>query len=157
MIHLRNREMLIPDQLNKKPWMLPLNAIAFRTAEKLCETAPGALFFWHRNTRQQNFGEPAPFTSFCGFFQNVRVRAGLTDVRFHDLKDMFASWWVQSGGDLLVLKDVLGHATLDMAQRYTRLNTAANRARWTSLSRTVSAHFRRRSRTVTTKLLQTKR
>ena len=93
MIHLPNREMLIPDQLNKnkKPRMVPLNAIAFRTAEKLCETAPRALFFWHRNTRRQNFGEPAPFTSFCGFFQNARVRAGLKDVRFHDLRYTFAS------------------------------------------------------------------
>jgi site-specific recombinase XerD len=42
-------------------------------------------------------------------FKNARTRAGLNDLRFHDLRHSFASFWVSDGGDLYLLKDMLGH------------------------------------------------
>lgn len=38
-------------------------------------------------------------------FRDARIRAGMPDLHFHDLRHTFASHWVMSGGDLYVLKD----------------------------------------------------
>jgi len=57
-----------------------------------------------------------------GFIGACR-RAGLEDSRFHDLRHTFASWWVQSGGDLYRLSRILGHASLQMTARYGHLRT----------------------------------
>jgi len=62
-----------------------------------------------------------------GGFQNALRRAGLTDLRFHDLRHTFASHWVQNSGDLYVLKDILGHKSITITQRYAHLSPAYKR------------------------------
>jgi integrase len=47
--------------------------------------------------------------------------AGITDFRFHDLRHTWASWHVQRGTPLLVLKDLGGWETLEMVQKYAHL------------------------------------
>jgi integrase len=47
--------------------------------------------------------------------------AKLTDFRFHDLRHTFASWAVQRRVTLPELKDLLGHSSLAMVQRYAHL------------------------------------
>jgi len=51
-------------------------------------------------------------------FYAARKMAGLEDVRFHDLRHTFATRLVQSGIDLYVVKELLGHKTLKMTMRY---------------------------------------
>ena len=48
-------------------------------------------------------------------------RAKITGVRWHDLRHTFASWFVQSGGDLYHLSRILGHSTVQMTIRYSHL------------------------------------
>src|SRR2546428_4572014 len=55
-------------------------------------------------------------------FQNACKRAGLTDLHFHDLRHTFASQFVMSGGDLYILKEILGHKAINMTQRYAHLS-----------------------------------
>ena len=54
-------------------------------------------------------------------FERARKRAGFTDVRFHDLRHTFASWAVAAGVDLRLLKDLMGHSTMQMTSRYAHL------------------------------------
>jgi integrase len=61
-------------------------------------------------------------------FRNARIRAGLPDLHFHDLRHTFASHWMMSGGDLYVLKEILGHKSVSMTQRYAHLSPAYTRA-----------------------------
>lgn len=64
-----------------------------------------------------------PFTSFQGFFDNARTRARLKNLRFHDLRHTFASWYVQNGGDIMQLKSVLGHASIQSVMGYAHMHT----------------------------------
>jgi integrase len=55
-------------------------------------------------------------------FLNSCKRAGPTDLHFHDLRHTFASQFMMAGGDLYILKEILGHKSITMAQRYTHLS-----------------------------------
>jgi integrase len=54
-------------------------------------------------------------------WQAALRRAGLTGVRWHDLRHTWASWHVQAGTPLAVLKELGGWASLDMVLRYAHL------------------------------------
>src|SRR5438094_137939 len=54
-------------------------------------------------------------------FLNSCKRAGLIDLHFHDLRHTFASQFVMAGGNLFILKSVLGHKNITMTQRYAHL------------------------------------
>ncbi len=62
-------------------------------------------------------------------FQIIVDRLGLNDgvtdrrqkVVFHTLRHTFASWLVESGVDLYTVKELMGHGTLAMTERYSHL------------------------------------
>lgn len=49
-------------------------------------------------------------------------KAGIEDFRWHDLRHTWASWHVQNGTPLLVLKNLGGWKTLAMVERYAHLS-----------------------------------
>ncbi len=51
-------------------------------------------------------------------YYSARKKAQLEDVRFHDLRHTFATRLVQSGVDLYVVKELLGHKNITMTMRY---------------------------------------
>ena len=61
-------------------------------------------------------------------FRKALGRVGITDLHFHDLRHTFASQWMMAGGELYALKDILGHKTIAMTQRYAHLSPAYKRA-----------------------------
>jgi integrase len=61
-------------------------------------------------------------------FRNARERAGLSDLHFHDLRHTMASQWMMHGGDLYALKEILGHKSIAMTQRYAHLSPAYKQA-----------------------------
>ena len=69
---------------------------------------------------------PSPVTgrpSASLFFpwDRIRKRAGLEDVRLHDLRHSFASFLVNRGVSLYVVQGLLGHANTKYTQRYAHL------------------------------------
>jgi len=54
-------------------------------------------------------------------WRRIRRRAGLDDVRLHDLRHSFASALVNDGKDLYAVQRLLGHANAKATQRYAHL------------------------------------
>ena len=54
-------------------------------------------------------------------WRNIRRRAGIADVRLHDLRRTVGSWLSQSGVDLNLIKDALRHSDLSTTLVYSRL------------------------------------
>ncbi len=54
-------------------------------------------------------------------FNHARMKSGLKDVRFHDLRHTFASRLVQGGVPLYDVMHLTGHKSLAMVQRYAHL------------------------------------
>jgi integrase len=55
------------------------------------------------------------------FWQRVRARAGVKDVRIHDLRHTFASTAVASGQDPLMIGKLIGHTQVQTTARYAHL------------------------------------
>jgi integrase len=56
-------------------------------------------------------------------FERARTAAKLPHVRFHDLRHSYASWLVQAGADLRIVKELLGHSTIQVTTRYAHLRS----------------------------------
>ncbi|MGZ8094993.1 MAG: tyrosine-type recombinase/integrase [Methylosarcina sp.] len=56
-------------------------------------------------------------------WRKALVRAGISDFRWHDLRHTWASWHVQNGTPLHVLKELGGWAELTMVLRYAHLSS----------------------------------
>jgi len=60
-----------------------------------------------------------PYLDIKTGFKAACRRAGIEGLRFHDLRHTFASRLVERGVDLITVKDLLGHSTVKMTERYT--------------------------------------
>ena len=76
------------------------------------------VFTWPNGRRVQDVRES---------FNSAVRKCGIADFRFHDLRHTFASHFMMSGGDLYTLKEILGHKTILMTQRYAHLSMAHKR------------------------------
>lgn len=54
-------------------------------------------------------------------FVRCLENAGLQRLSFHDLRHTFASHWMLKGGEIYRLQRILGHASIQMTQRYAHL------------------------------------
>ncbi|MGF1526375.1 MAG: site-specific integrase [Candidatus Competibacterales bacterium] len=64
---------------------------------------------------------PEYITDVKNGFSGACHRAGITDFRFHDLRHTFAAYAVQAGVSLMEVRDLLGHRTIQMTERYAHL------------------------------------
>ncbi len=89
------------------------------------------VFLSSKNKRLKSVRKP--------FAQALR-KSGILDFRFHDLRHTFASHFVMNGGDLLTLKEILGHHSMKMVERYAHLAAAHKRRQINNLNGVFNCH-----------------
>jgi integrase len=72
-------------------------------------------------------GRLAPYAvgSPGSFAERVRRRSGVEGFHVHQMRHTFACQWLERGGSLAALQQVLGHASIVTTQRYARLTDEA--------------------------------
>ena len=67
------------------------------------------------------FHNPRTGTRITDFFRSWKTAcddAGISDLRFHDLRHTAATRMVQGGADLVTVRDILGHSNIKMTVKY---------------------------------------
>jgi len=110
------RTLLVPLSKSGKPRSIALNVQAVELLRAVHREAGNPFIFPSPVT-----GQPSPSLHFP--WQRIRTRAGLPDLRLHDLRHSFASFLVNQGISLYVVQGLLGHAHSRYTQRYAHLTS----------------------------------
>lgn len=108
------KTLFVPLSKSGKPRTIALNGAAIALLRTIRATDGCEYIFPSPVTRR-----PSPSLHFP--WQRIRVRAGLPDLRLHDLRHSFASFLVNRGVSLYVVQGLLGHGHTRYTQRYAHL------------------------------------
>lgn len=128
-IDWQRREIHLPAEVTKgeKARIIPISDNLEVILKEQCADTVCAHVFCYLDLRQKLY---VPFTTFKNFFGAACKRAGLEDLHFHDLRHTFGSWWAQADGNMMVLKQIMGHSSIKTTERYAHINTStAHRVR----------------------------
>jgi len=110
-INLQTREIKVEKTKSGKIRIVDINLILFEELLRLKSKRKNSKYvFLNQKTKLQ--------TSFEGACR----RAQIEGLRFHDLRHTFASRLVEMGVDLIRIKEILGHSTVKITERYTHSN-----------------------------------
>ncbi len=112
---LNRRNWRIPMSKSGKPRNVPLSSAALSVLAQLPHWPACPYVVPNPATRQ-------PYKSFFSSWDAARKRAGLPDVRVHDIRHSFASNCVNSGRSIFETASLLGHSKIDMSARYSHLS-----------------------------------
>jgi len=104
----------VPMSKSGKPRHIPLSGAAIAVLERR-----------RKNGSDYVFPNPAtgrPIGSFHNTWDRIRTKAGIPDVRIHDLRHNFASLLINNGRSLYEVQKLLGHADISTTQRYAHLS-----------------------------------
>ena len=102
-------------------------AMLMRTKTKVARHIPLNRAAWAAVEKQPPNG-PVVFSRLHAYLHRkwraALRRAGIEDLRFHDLRHTFATRLAAKGCDVFLLRDLLGHASLASTSRYAHVATA---------------------------------
>jgi integrase len=113
-VNWEKRTLLVPRAKSGRPRTIHLNSAALELLHSIARIDGNAFIFPSPVT-----GRPSPSLHFPWW--RIRERAGLSDVRLHDLRHSFASFLVNQGVSLYVVQGLLGHTQARTTQRYAHL------------------------------------
>jgi integrase len=113
-VNWEQRTLLVPCSKSGRPRLIWLNSASFELLRSTPQVPNNEFIFPSPIT-----GRPSASLHFP--WSRIRRRAGLLDVRLHDLRHSFASFLVNDGISLYVVQGLLGHANVRATQRYAHL------------------------------------
>lgn len=115
---LRRYITLRPEQTkSNRRRAIPLNKTALQAMARLAQDNKTQWVFARR--KNGTVGERVKALDWL--FRKAVSLAGIEDFRIHDLRHTFASWLVSEGVELVKVRDLLGHTSIKMTERYAHL------------------------------------
>jgi integrase len=114
-VDLNQRTWRIPETKAGNSHLLPLPSPAAAILETLPSCGQSEWVFPSDDSKAGHIVEPAKA------WQRIRRRAGITDVRIHDLRHTLASWLVAQGFNLPLIGRALNHTQVSTTNRYAHL------------------------------------
>lgn len=111
---LHKRLWVIPITKLGKPRYVPINDSVVKLLGQVKELYDFDYVFANPKTGR-------PYVSFFCSWKSARERAGLSDIRIHDLRHTFASYLINGGRSLYEVQKILGHTQIKTTQRYAHL------------------------------------
>jgi len=65
-----------------------------------------------------------PYKDVRKLFETSLKKSGIINFKFHDLRHTFASHLVMMGVDMMTVKELMGHKSIKMTERYSHLSPA---------------------------------
>lgn len=107
-VDLVKRTVRLRDTKNSENRTVPLTTAAVRIMKKLPSHDNGRMFSMKPHSVSQAF-------------RRVTIKAGIPDLRFHDLRHEATSRFFECGLELMEVANITGHKDLAMLRRYTHL------------------------------------
>ena len=129
------RMLVVPLSKSGKPRAIALSGEAIDVLHSVVQSEENPYIFPSPATKR-----PSPSLFFP--WHRIRVRAGLSDLRLHDLRHSFASCLVNQDIPLYTVKALLGHGNIRYTERYAHLMPATLLDATEVVSRTYAAKLR---------------
>ena len=101
---------------SKKLRAVPLNDSALEVLSQLDTSGEFEYLFVNRQTGK-------PYVNVAKVFGRLRIKAGLPNLRIHDLRHQHASLLINNGNSLFIVQQILGHSDPKVTQRYAHLSS----------------------------------
>ena len=87
-------------------------------------------------------GQPITDNTLKQVFKKLKRKSGIPRLRGHLLRHTFATRYLEHGGDIYSLQQILGHTSLEMVKRYVHFapgKTVSNHAKYSPLDNVLRA------------------
>lgn len=101
----------IHDTKSKKNRSIPLNDNVRKVLELLPKVCDNVFTYKGR-----------PLVDPRASFKKALSEVEIENFRFHDLRHTFGTWLAMKGVDLLTIKELLGHSSIKMVERYAHIS-----------------------------------
>jgi len=105
----------------KKEHVVELNDYAMSLLAELKKDNPSPYVFYYSRLQSR-------LKDLATFWQRIRLKAELPNVRIHDLRHTFASQIINQGFSLEVVGELLGHSNLSTTRRYAHVLSSTRKA-----------------------------
>lgn len=113
-VDLKQRLWRIPFTKSGKPRTVPLSDGAVAVLQEVPQVEGCQYIFANPDTGK-------PFNSIYRSWDTARKKAGLPDLRIHDLRHCFASFLINAGRTIYEVGELLGHTQIKTTMRYAHL------------------------------------
>ena len=109
-IDWQNKRVTVRERKNNTTMIIPINDYVFRMLVRLHKTTTSAFVFPGKEGKRRYTLRTA--------FEAACRRAGIKNLRFHDLRHTFGTDLVNSGADISIVKQLMGHKSIISTMRY---------------------------------------
>lgn len=115
-VDLKQRLIQVVNTKSGRNRTIPVNSALFKLLSELKMDRKNEYLFPNPQT-------DLPFRTVRRSFKNACRSAKIEGLRFHDLRHTFASRLIELGIDIIRVKELLGHSTVKITERYTHSNS----------------------------------